>query len=85
MFQHGKSVSITLSMGIVRDLFHPICVSYRSQITGSDGVSFLLPQLFFSQHRLEREKVPNLRLVQCGNGNERIDRKLQRSSFRIKL
>lgn len=32
-------------------------VSYLSMITGSDGVSFLLPQLFFSQHRLKREKT----------------------------
>ncbi len=27
---------------------------YLSQTTGSDGVSFLLPQLFFSQHRLQQ-------------------------------
>ena len=30
--------------------------TYLSQTTGSEGVSFLLPQLFFSQHRLERKK-----------------------------
>ena len=29
---------------------------YRSQTTGSDGVSFLLPQLFFSQQRLKIRK-----------------------------
>ena len=28
--------------------------TYRSQTTGSEGVSFRLPQLFFSQHRLKR-------------------------------
>lgn len=32
--------------------------SYLSMITGSDGVSFLLPQLFLSQHRLKwRESI----------------------------
>ena len=30
--------------------------TYRSQTTGSDGVSFRLPQLFFSQHRLKKNK-----------------------------
>jgi len=30
--------------------------AYLSMITGSDGVSFLLPQLFLSQHRLKRKK-----------------------------
>lgn len=29
--------------------------SYLSIITGSEGVSFLLPQLFLSQHRLEKK------------------------------
>ena len=29
-------------------------LTYRSQTTGSEGVSFRLPQLFFSQHRLKR-------------------------------
>lgn len=28
-------------------------LSYLSMMTGSDGVSFLLPQLFLSQHRLQ--------------------------------
>lgn len=30
--------------------------SYLSMITGSDGVSFLFPQLFLSQHRLQGHK-----------------------------
>lgn len=30
--------------------------SYLSMITGSEGVSFLLPQLFLSQHRLGEKK-----------------------------
>jgi len=31
-------------------------ISYLSMITGSDGVSFLFPQLFLSQHRLKWKK-----------------------------
>lgn len=31
-------------------------ISYLSIITGSEGVSFLLPQLFLSQHRLRKKK-----------------------------
>ena len=31
-----------------------VVLTYRSQTTGSEGVSFRLPQLFFSQHRLKR-------------------------------
>ena len=30
---------------------------YLSTITGSDGVSFLLPHDFFSQHRLKKERT----------------------------
>ena len=29
--------------------------TYLSMMTGSEGVSFLLPQLFLSQHRLKKE------------------------------
>ena len=32
---------------------------YLSQTTGSEGVSFLFPQLFFSQHRLKQNKNKN--------------------------
>ena len=31
-------------------------VAYLSMITGSEGVSFLFPQLFLSQHRLETNR-----------------------------
>ena len=31
--------------------------AYLSMITGSDGVSFLFPQLFLSQHRLQEHKT----------------------------
>ena len=37
--------------------------TYRSQTTGSDGVSFRLPQLFFSQHRLKKNKKKNRTIV----------------------
>lgn len=30
--------------------------AYLSMMTGSDGVSFLLPQLFLSQHRLQGDE-----------------------------
>lgn len=36
-------------------------MAYLSMITGSDGVSFLFPQLFLSQHRLQGHKTVHFR------------------------
>lgn len=33
-----------------------VCMFYLSMITGSDGVSFLFPQLFLSQQRLTQNR-----------------------------
>lgn len=41
---------------------------YLSMMTGSDGVSFLLPQLFLSQHRLQGCKTEREREVQRQRG-----------------
>jgi hypothetical protein len=42
-------------------------ISYLSMMTGSDGVSFLLPQLFLSQHRLqEKENISEILNLSVG-------------------
>lgn len=47
-------------------------------MTGSDGVSFLLPQLFLSQHRLQRGEREKRRLVVVVSVMEREGLKRQR-------
>lgn len=47
---------------LTRSFTHPLIHkeregAYLSMITGSDGVSFLFPQLFLSQHRLQNKRT----------------------------
>ena len=48
---HNVAHFVTTSHGDEIDKWHCVCTDL-SMMTGSDGVSLRLPQLFFSQHRL---------------------------------
>lgn len=48
------SHALSRQQGVALDWCERAKFSYLSMMTGSDGVSFLLPQLFLSQHRLWR-------------------------------
>lgn len=52
--------------------------SYLSMITGSEGVSFLLPQLFLSQHRLEKG---TLNIILKENYREKLKTKFPYGPF----
>ena len=74
----------TLIMGPFHDLPWPM--TYLSIITGSDGVSFLFPQDFFSQHRLEIQRWFFLFIIHRWRDSWNIDKgKLHLAGYKMCL